>query len=840
MTEEKIIEAKDLELSDSEEELVEDNLRILEWNGEIVDFSDTMLEGALDYATEVIGHRAIPDVRDGLIPVQRRIVFAMDDKGNHANKPFSKSAETVGLVIGQYHPHGDQAAYESMVRLAQPWAMTMPLVEGQGNWGNLDGKPAAAARYTEARLSKIATDCVADMRKEIVRYLPNFTEKRKEASVIPMVFPALLINGASGIAWGMACSIPPHNLAEAIDTCVYLLDNPEATVKQLMKKMPGPDFPGGGTIVNPEALQEAYKTGRGRVKLRAKYSIEPRPGNAQSIMVTEFPYGVGPTQIIEKIEEAVVQKGVITDITENPVNLSDKNGPKLEIKVKRGGNVHKLLADLMKHASLEVTVGINMTVLVNRYPRVVNLKEALEHFLDFRLEVVRKRLEHEFNIKESDLRRQLAVRSALDVIRAVIDILEKSKDDEASKRSLIKILKYIPYGKKRAVAITDEQAQWIIEMQLRRITRLQRFDLDAKIKTLTTRLDEIRAILDSKNGVSEMVKEELREVKKKYGQARKTALSGAASVDSTSQEDLLNGAGPAEDITVYLSAFGSGLATPRHKLPATSPLRVGNASLVSIIETRSDQALYAFTERGLCYRVALSDLTVETTRGKGRSLLILNNNDAIVSACVLGSSSHYLFVTAKGQIKRIEEKTIQGAHAGGICSYKLSDDDKIVAVIGHEEGDDILIHTMQGQALRIKASVQTKLRPIQTGAAGGVAGIALRDDDLVVGATKVSNDALFIVHKAGNAKRVPFGEYPIKGRAGGGVSSADPTKPTRLPAGNVIWVGAVPAKGEVVLFTRRGQLIHVDMQKFSQSKRAAVPKQTLKFAQDDQIIGIIV
>ena len=763
----------------------------------------------------------------------------MDDKGIHANKPFTKSAETIGHVIGQFHPHGDSAAYESMVRLAQPWVMTLPLIEGQGNWGNADGKPAAAMRYTEARLSKAATDCVQDLRPEIVRYVPNFTEKRDEAAVIPMVFPALLVNGASGIAWGMACAIPPHNLAEAIDACIYLADNPEVTIKQLMRRLPGPDFPGGGIIVNPEALQEAYRTGRGRVKLRAKYSIEPRPGNTQSIIVTEFPYGIGPNQIISKIEEAVVKEGVITDITENPVNLSDRNGPRLEIKVKRGGNVHKLLAGLMKHAALEVTIGINLTVLVSRYPKVVNLKEALQHFIDFRLDIVRKRLEYEFEIKERELRRQLACLAALDVIHKVIDILEKSKDDETSKRALMKLLKYTPYGKKRPVAIDAQQAQWIIEMQLRRITQLQRFELIERIQGLTTRLDEIRAILDSEDGVRNIVKDELREVKKKYGQPRRTALSGAVPADAGNGEALLNGSGPAEDITVYLSSEGTGLATPRKKLPATSPLRVGNAELVAVLDARSDQALYAFTAQGSCYRVNLADLGVDSARGKGRTLLTLDKDDTIVAVCAIGAASHYLLVTGQGQVKRIEEKTILGAHAGGIAAYKVPSDDRVVAVVPHEENDDIIIHTTGGQALRLKASAEAKLRSVQTGSAGGIAGIALGEDDQVVSATRVDTDSLFIIHQSGNCKRVPMSEYPCKGRATTGVISADSTKPTRAPAGPVTWAGGVPAKGEVIFYTGKGQLLRAEMQGFPAAKRPTVPKRKLSLSGDDRVTGCL-
>jgi DNA gyrase subunit A len=806
-----------------------------------VDYAEMMIDGGLEYATEVVGHRAIPDVRDGLIPVQRRIIFAMHDLNNRAGRPFLKSAKTVGHVIGEFHPHGDGAAYGAMVRLAQPWVMTCPMIEGLGNWGNASGDTAAAYRYTEARLSKIGTACCADIHPEIVRHQPNFTEKQLEATVLPMVFPALIVNGTFGIGFGFANNIAPHNLAESIDACILVADNPDASLKQIMKRLPGPDFPGGGILVNPQAIEEAYKTGRGKFIVRARYRIERRPNNQQAVIFYELPYGIrltGEKNLIDQITKAVVIDGSVTEMTEDPpTDLSDSDGPKFEVLCKRGGNVQTLIAQLYDATSLQTTVGLNMVVLVDRYPHTIGMKEALSHFVDFRLDIVRKRFEREFRVKERELRKQLAYKAAVDVIDKVVQIIRSSSEDAESIAKLVKLLKFVPYGKKRAEAVTEQQARWIIEMQLRRLQKLNRFELDKVINDLTTRLDEIRAILDSPHGVRDVVKEELKEVKRVYGTPRKTAFGSGAASEGTAIADLADV--PVEEVYTYISDAGMALSTPRKKLPAKAALQLGSSRLVAALAASSDQSLYAFSEQGQCYSISLYDVPVDSGKSKGRAAVALTRGDRVAAVVPVGAASHYLFVTEQGAVKRVAEETIQNAHAGGVAYFNVPAGDRVVAVLPHGEAGEALVSTAQGQALRFDLG---KVSVVKSGGAGGVAGIKLKDGDHVVSVVAPQGDDLLVLHEHGFGKRVPLDEYPAKGRGTGGVASADPDKPVRGdgPAGEVIFTAAVPAHGDLTLFTATGQLVLITLEEVESSKRPTVSKAIRELKGADPVWGAVV
>ncbi len=452
----------------------------LPWGGESVDAADAMFERALSYGMYVNKGRALPDVRDGLKPVQRRILFSMDEIGARAGRPYVKSATVIGQVIGHYHPHGDTAVYDAMVRLAQDFSLNVPLVDGQGNYGSVGPKeysdPPAAYRYTEARLTPAASDWLRDMRPEIVEFRPNFSERKQEPFVLPVSFPNLLVNGSKGIGWSLACDIPTHNLAEACEAAIVLAENPDATLDDLLAVMPGPDFPTGGIVVDPEELPDAYARGQGTFRLQGKYHIEQLPGNLQAIVVTELPYGVSPDQIVSEVVRAA-RAEKITDVTELPKNLSDRNGLRVQIRCKRGGNVTKLIADLMRHTSLRVTIGINLTVVADGVPRQLDLREVVDRFVSFRFEVVTRRLEHERTELLRELHRLVALLAALDAIDAVIRIVRNAEDDDDAREKLKSELRVELHGSAALVPIDDEQAQYILDMAIKRLSRLNRFKL---------------------------------------------------------------------------------------------------------------------------------------------------------------------------------------------------------------------------------------------------------------------------------------------------------------------------------------------------------------------------
>lgn len=817
----------------------EDGREPLAWEGEVADFANAMFERARAYGSYVNTDRALPDVRDGLKPVQRRIIFAMDELGIRADRPFKKSALTVGHVIGNYHPHGDQAVYDAMVRMAQDFVMQAPLIQGQGNFGNVDGDPAAAQRYTESRLSALASECLRDLDPEIVPYRDNYSQTKREATVLPVTFPNLLVNGARGIGWAMACEVPPHNLQEAIDAAILVLENPQASLEQIMKRLPAPDFPGGGIIVNPEALTDCYANGRGTIHLQCRYTIENLPGNQQAVVITELPYMVGPDRIVSQVVEAA-RAGKITEVTEMPKNLTDKNGVKVQVKCKRGGNVQKLVADLMRYTSCRQSVAFNMNVLVGRRPRVISLDELLRQFAEFRLGVTTRRLELERSKLERDLRRLLALLAALDAIDQVVKIIRSSADDDDSKQKLTQLLRWRPHGQRKLEPITDEQAQWIIDMPLKRLNQLNRFQLADEAKKKGERIDEITAILTSEHGVRDIVIAELRETRKRYGQPRRASFGAQTVIEASGEgrRNLAVVAGPSEPVTLWANEAGLALVTPRPaRYPSATPLR--GERIVAALETASDAAVYAFSERGICYRLSLSEQGVEKKAGKGRPLAALARGDHLVAVAPVGASPFHVFVTETGQLKRVTEEAIASAHAGGVPCFGVPAADRIVACVGHDEDDELVISTALGKALRIQLA---KIRPVQTGSAGGIAGIALQSGDRVVSAGLARGDELLVVHETGQAKRVPLAEYPLKGRATGGVASASPDKPTRGPgpAGEVSAAIAFLSTEPPLLVSERGQLVQLDPAAVIEGTRAQVSRPYVELGPDDRIAFALV
>jgi DNA gyrase subunit A len=795
------------------------------WDGEQVDYSDALLARGRSYGSYVNTSRALPDVRDGLKPVQRRIIVSMDDLGVRSDRKYAKSAKTVGHVIGTYHPHGDTAVYDAMVRMAQPWQSNLPLIDGQGNWGNLNNEaPAAAQRYTECRLSAAATEFLTDLRPEVVEYEWNFDETEQMPSVLPVTFPNLLVNGSMGVGWAMACSVPPHNTAEVISAALLVLDDPEVPIDKLLKVMPGPDLPGGGIVVNPQNLRAIYETGRGTVMVQGR--IEQLPGE-QVLKISELPYQVSAKSIVEQAVEGA-KAGKITEIytAELPKNLTDANGVDVQVKCKRGGSVNKLMHELVEHTKLQDTLAFNFTVLVDNVPQTLSLRQVLSHFLDFRKEVVTKRLEHELAVLRRRLHFLLAERAAADVIDTVVAIIRGSKDDDDSRRKLMAKLKHVPHGTTMPVPIDEEQAQHILDMALKRINALNRFRIDEEIRQKGARADEIIAVLGSADGVTSIVREELKDVRKRFGRPRRTVISAQATAGTTEvvttngrPKTVVVASAPAEDVWVFATTDGSALVAPRaSRAPSSAPVRIAASSaLVAAVATRSDQRLLIFTEQGLAARVSLSDHPV-SRGGTGRPVVPALGRDGIAAVFADDDAAYYLLVSAGGQVKRIPARTVANANTSGIVCCRVPDADRIVAVVPHGEDDEILIAKAGGQLLRLETG--TKLRPVPTGAAGMVAGTKLDSGDRVVSAVRAEGTSVLTLHVTGMGLAVPLAEYPAKGRGTTGVQSVLVDKPLKSPAGEVALIACQAPGRQVDLFTDRGGIHQVGEKDSPKGRRA--------------------
>ena len=784
---------------------------VFRWDGARVDYSDAMLGRGRAYGSYVLTSRALPDIRDGLKPVQRRIIVAMNDLGLRSDRRYSKSAKTVGTVIGNYHPHGDSAVYDAMVRMAQPWQSNLPLIDGQGNWGNLDNEaPAAAQRYTESRLSPAATDFLSDLRPEIVDYGWNFDETRQMPTVLPVTFPNLLVNGSMGVAWAMACSIPPHNTAEVLSAALLVLDDPDVPLDRLLEVMPGPDLPGGGIVVNPGNLRSIYETGRGTVLVQGR--IEQLPGQ-QTLRISELPYQVSAKSIVEQAVQAA-KDGKITEIftAELPKNLTDASGVDVQIKCKRGGSIQKLIQELLQYTKLRDTLAFNLTVLVDNAPQTVSLRQILQHFVDFRRQVVTRRLTYERDVLLKRLHLLLAERAAADVIDRVVQIVRTADDDDDSKRKLIAELKYRPHGQSRLVPIDDIQAQHIIDMALKKINALNQLKIDEELQAKAARVDEITAILTAAGGIDGIVRAEMDRAREQFGQPRRTVIPGSdvAEAMAASAAAAANGKSdalavpPAEGVWAYVASNGALLLTPRTGQPVTAaPLRLADsAALTAVVAARSDGTLLLFSAQGRAYRVTLSDHPV-TRAGAGRPV-VTPGRDPIAVAFSGPDAPYYLLVTAGGQIKRVPGQTLQPAHAAGIVCCRVPDGDKIVAVVPHGEDDDILIAKANGQVLRIETG--TKLRAVPTPGAGTVAGVKVDAGDRVVSAVKAAGTSLLSIHVSGMALAVDLGEYPAKGRGTGGVQSVLTDRPAKAPAGDLALIACLAAETEVAVFSARGTM----------------------------------
>ncbi|EKF6268883.1 DNA gyrase subunit A [Staphylococcus pseudintermedius] len=776
--------------------------------------SKEMRESFLDYAMSVIVSRALPDVRDGLKPVHRRILYGLNEQGMTPDKPYKKSARIVGDVMGKYHPHGDLSIYEAMVRMAQDFSYRYPLVDGQGNFGSMDGDGAAAMRYTEARMTKLALELLRDINKDTIDFIDNYDGNEREPSVLPSRFPNLLVNGASGIAVGMATNIPPHNMREVIDGVLSLSHNPDITISELMEDIQGPDFPTAGLILGKSGIRRAYETGRGSVIMRAKAEIESRGGGRDRIVVTEIPFQVNKARMIEKIAELVRDKKIdgITDLRDE---TSLRTGVRVVIDVRKDANASVILNNLYKQTPLQTSFGVNMIALVNGRPQLINLKQALYHYLEHQKEVVRRRTE--YNLRKAKDRAHIleGLRIALDHIDEIITIIRESETDKVAMESL-----------QSRFALSERQAQAILDMRLRRLTGLERDKIEQEYNDLIAYIAELEAILADEEKLLELVREELTEIKEKFGDDRRTEIQ-LGGIDQLEDEDLI----PEEQIVITLSHNNYIKRLPASTYRAQNRggrgvqgMNTLDDDFVSQLVTTSthDHVLF-FTNKGRVYKLKGYEVPELSRQSKGIPIVnvIELDQDEVISTMIavkdLDSEEDFLvFVTKKGLIKRSALSNFNRINRNGKIAIKFRDDDELIAVRLTDGEKHILIGTAQASLIRFK---ETDVRAMSRIAAG-VKGIRLRDGDEVIGldvADDDNQDEILVVTEKGYGKRTSIEDYRLSNRGGMGVKTAKLTERN----GRLVCITTVEGDEDLMVVTNQGVIIRMEVSNISVNGRMA-------------------
>jgi DNA gyrase subunit A len=769
-----------------------------------VDMQKTMKDYYIDYAMSVIASRALPDVRDGLKPVQRRILYSMVELNNGPDKPHRKCARIVGDTMGKYHPHGDSSIYEALVKLAQDFNTRYPLVDGHGNFGSVDGDGAAAMRYTEARLSKISTEMTADLNKNTVDFIPNFDETEKEPTVLPSRYPNLLVNGTSGIAVGMATNIPPHNLREVIGAVVKIIDNRinedrDTTLEEILEIVKGPDFPTGGTIIGKTAIEEAYRTGRAKIRVRAVTNIEPMANGKNRIVVTELPYMVNKARLIEKIAELVRDKRIdgITDLRDE----SDREGMRIAIELRRDVNPNIMLNQLYKHTQLQDTFGVIMLALVDNQPKVLNLYEMLKYYLMHQEDVVTRRTKYDLNKAEERAHILEGLIIALDNIDRVISIIRGSANVQAAKESLM-----------QEFSLTDAQSQAIVDMRLRALTGLERSKIETELAELQKKIEEYRAILADKNKLLTVIKTEISLIADKYGDERRTSI-GYDEYD-LSMEDLI----PDEACVIARTNMGYVKRMTPDNFKSQHRGGKGIKGMQTLEEdyiedlfmTTSHHVLTFFTNTGRAYKLKAYEIPEAGRTSRGTAiinLLQLAAGETITAVVPVKiediKDNDYLFMATKnGIVKKTPCKEFANIRKNGIQAMTLRDDDELIEVKLTDDTTEVMMVTKLGMCIRFKA---TDVRP--TGrSAMGVIGMNLMDTDEVVGVQlNTQGDTMLIVSENGMGKKTDISEYAVQHRGGKGVKCYKITEKT----GNVIGAKAVDDTREIMLITTEGIIIRL-------------------------------
>jgi len=790
-----------------------------------ININEEMKHSYLDYAMSVIVGRALPDVRDGLKPVHRRILYAMHTLGVTPDKPHRKSAYIVGEVMAKYHPHGDSAIYDTLVRLAQDFASRYPLIDGHGNFGSVDGDSAAAMRYTEARLSKITTEMLADIDKETVDFMPNYDESGKEPVILPSRFPNLLVNGSAGIAVGMATNIPPHNLTEVIDGLVMLIDNPQIDIADLMKFINGPDFPTGATIMGREGIRSAYKTGRGTVKVRANADIEEN-GKKTSIIVSELPYQVNKARLIEKIAELVKDKKIdgISDLRDE----SDRHGMRIVIELRRDANPKVILNQLYKHTQMQDTFGIIMLALVNGEPKILNLKEILYHYLEHQKDIIVRRTKYELRKAEERAHIVEGLRIALANLDEVIKIIRGSKSVEIARAGLIK-----------RFDLSENQAQAILDMRLHRLTGLEREKLEAEYKELIKKIEYYRSILADEKMVLAIIKEEILAIKNKYGDKRRTIISSEGT--DFEDDDLI----PEEDVVIVITNQGY---IKRMPLDTYRSQRRGGRGINAMgikdddflrhlfIATTHHYFLF-FTNKGKVYRLKGYEIPESSRHARGTAivnLLYIEKDEYITTVIPIrefDNNFYLLMGTRRGIIKKTPLSEYGHTKRDGIKALNLDDGDTLVNALFTDGTVEVIIGTQNGLAIRFSEEDVRSTGRVSR----GVKGISLNDQDKVVSMDLVREDSeLLVVTSKGYGKRTKINEYRIQSRGGKGIINIKCTDRNGL----VVSLQIVKHDDEVLMISADGIMIRIKADDISLFGRITQGVMLMKLGEGDHVVAV--
>ena len=722
---------------------------------------DEMRESYLDYSMSVIVARALPDVRDGLKPVHRRVLYGMHEMGMQHNKAFKKSARIVGEVMGKYHPHGDMAVYDTIVRMVQDFSLRYPLVEGQGNFGSVDGDSPAAMRYTEVRLQRIAEELLTDINKNTVDFIPNFDDTLKEPVVLPAKLPNLLINGASGIAVGMATNIPPHNLGEVVNAIKAVIDNPQIEISEIMQYLQGPDFPTGGIIYGIDGIRQAYETGYGKIQVRGKVEIEERRGGREAIIIKEIPYQVNKLNLINKIVSLIKERKLegISDLRDE----SDREGMRIVIEVKKDFNPNVIINYLYKHTQLQTTFGINMLALVKGRPKVLNIKEMIQHFIDHRIEVIIRRTQYDLDEAERRAHILEGLRIAIDNIDEIVELIKTSENPDVAKERLIK-----------RFGLSEVQAKAILEMRLQRLTGLERDKIEKEYRELLKLIDELKAILASKEKQFEIVKEELDDLVKKYNDERRTEI--VQTVEDVSYEDMIL----EEDVVITISHLGF---VKRISLNEYRTQNRGGKGITGAVTKDEDfvehlfianthDYILIFTDRGKCYWLKVYAIPTGSRTSKGRPIINLIDIEtgekikAVLPVKEFDENHYILMATEKGLIKKTNLNAFSHPRKSGIIALNIREDDQLIEAKLSDGERKVLFVTAQGKAIHFHES---QVRSMGRNATG-VKAIRLKDKDKVIAMVVANGEMdLLTVSELGYGKRTPIAEFREQTRGGSGI-----------------------------------------------------------------------
>ncbi|CFX24489.1 DNA gyrase, subunit A [Syntrophomonas zehnderi OL-4] len=790
-----------------------------------IDIEKEVRKSFLEYSMSVIVSRALPDVRDGLKPVHRRILYALYDQGMTHDKPHKKSATIVGEVMGKYHPHGDAAIYQTMVKLAQNFSMRYPLIDGHGNFGSVDGDEAAAMRYTESRMAKIAAEMVKDLDKETVDWRPNYDDTRQEPAVLPSRIPNLLVNGSAGIAVGMATNMPPHNLSEVVEALKMYIDDPEVTLDEIMTVLPGPDFPTAG-IMDSKGIRQAYTSGRGSIKIRARYEIEERKNGKTAIIISEIPYQVNKARLIEKIADLVREKKI-----DGIVALRDESarkGMRIVIEVRRDVNINVLINNLFKHTQLEDSFGINNVALVNGEPKTLGLKQLMQYYIEHRQDVITRRTIHDLKLAQARKHIVEGLQIAIDNLDEIINLIRSSKDRETARNALI-----------ARFDLTEIQANAILDMRFAQLTGLERTKLEEEYRELLARIADYEDILAHEERVLQIIKEDLDEIKDKYGDKRRTEINYDSS--EFNEEDFI------EDHEVVITLSNRGYIK-RQPLDTYKAQKRGGKGVSSTSTRAEDFALDVlvtgvlnnilfFTNQGRVFCSKAYHIPESSRQAKGQTLVNFmelrpeEKVSTIISVKVFDEKRHLLMVTRKGTVKKVALDSFSNIRKSGLIAINLADDDELVDVLRVEKDDRIMLVTSFGQSISF---LEGQVRPMGRTAAG-VKGINLGRDDFVIGADKYRPEAeAVLVTVNGYGKRTRLEEFNLQNRGGKGLKTIDVNNKN----GPVVGFKIVKEDEELVILTSEGQIIRLETEDISTQKRYSRGVVVMRIGEGDSIAAV--